>query len=139
VRAEEWNLFLDSVEYSDKYTGFRDLGFALRVPATNVIEHIAKQRLENRANYNITPNRERSEYFPIIYLRDQEAGNVTSLGWDPYSNEARRAAMEEARDTAEPVATPPIPMARPSGEFSLTGQIVYFPVYRATVQPTTVE
>jgi PAS domain S-box-containing protein len=139
VRPEEWNLFLDSVEYSDKYTGFRDLGFALRVPATNVTKHVEKQRRENRPDYKITPIREREEYFPIIYLRDQEAGNVTSLGWDPYSNAARRAAMEEARDTAEPVATPPIAMARPNGEFSLTGQIVYFPVYRATVQPATVE
>jgi PAS domain S-box-containing protein len=139
VRPEEWNLFLDSVEYSDKYTGFRDLGFALRVPATNLATHVERQRRDVRPDYKINPLREREEYFPIIFLRDQEAGNVASLGWDPYSNPARRDAMDEARDSAEPVATPPIPMARPNGEFSLTGQIVYFPVYRGAVQPPTVE
>lgn len=139
VRPEEWNLFLDSVDYSDKYTGFRDLGFAMRVPATNLAAHIEKHRREIRPDYKISPVREREEYFPIIFLRDQEAGNVASLGWDPYSNPERRAAMDEARDTAAPVATPPVPMARPNGEFSHTGQIVYFPVYHGAVQPATVE
>jgi PAS domain S-box-containing protein len=140
VRPTEWNLFLDSVEFSEETTGFRDLGFALRVPATNLTAHIEEQRREMRPGYKIGgPASARSEYFPIIFLRDKEAGDVRALGWDPYANPERRAAMEAARDTAEPVATVPVPMALPNGDFSMHGHIVYFPVYRGVVQPPTVE
>src|SRR5438128_999741 len=36
VRPNEWNLFLDSVGFSEDVFGVRDLGFALRVPGTNL-------------------------------------------------------------------------------------------------------
>jgi PAS domain S-box-containing protein len=138
VRANEWNLFLNSVQFSEKNTGMRDLGFALRVPATNLATHIQEQQRENRSDYAIGPIGERDEYFPIIFLRDQQDGDVRSLGWDPYANPERRAAMDAARDTGEPIATVEVPMARPTGEFTMTGHIVYFPVYHGAVEPQTV-
>ncbi len=140
VRADEWNIFLDSVGFSEPVMGFRDLGFALRVPATNVAAHIQKQRQETRSDYKITgPVGERPEYFPIIFLRDKDEGDVRALGWDPYASPERRAAMDAARDTCEPVATVAVAMARPTGHVDMVGHVVYFPVYRGAVEPRTVE
>lgn len=140
VRPDEWNIFLDSVGFSEPAMGFRDLGFALRVPATNLQTHIQKQQRDVRADYKIGgPAAERAEYFPIIFLRDKDDGDVRSLGWDPYASPERRAAMDAARDTCEPVATVSVPMARPTGDFDMEGHVVYFPVYRGAVEPKTLE
>src|SRR3954471_8428116 len=140
VRPAEWNLFLDSVQFSEKNMGLRDLGFALRVPAADLPHHIERQQREIRSDYRIDgPVGQRSEYFPIIFLRDKDAGDVRALGWDPYANPERRAAMDAARDTAEPVATGPVPMAKPAGEVLMEGHVIYFPVYRDTVEPVTVQ
>jgi PAS domain S-box-containing protein len=140
VRPAEWNLFLDSVEFSEQKMGLRDLGFALRVPAADLPRHIQQQQREIRSDYSIGgPVGERPEYFPIIFLRDKEAGDVRALGWDPYASPERRAAMDSARDTAEPVATVAVPMSRPTGDVSMEGHVIYFPVYRDSVQPATVE
>jgi PAS domain S-box-containing protein len=139
VRSDEWNIFLDSVGFSESVMGFRDLGFALRVPSTNVEAHVQKQQREGRSDYKISgPIGQRPEYFPIIFLRDKDEGDVRALGWDPYANPERRAAMDEARDTGEPVATVAVQMARPTGEFDMVGHVVYFPVYRGAVEPRTV-
>jgi PAS domain S-box-containing protein len=139
VRPKEWNLFLDAVEFSEESTGMRDLGFALRVPGTNLLTHVAEQKRDFRADYFVAPSGQRDEYFPIIFLRDKDDGDVRSLGWDPYANTARRAAMDAARDSGDPVATVVVPMARPSQEdFSMEGHVVYFPVYRDSVEPASV-
>src|ERR1051325_10525083 len=121
IRSTEWNLFLDSVEFSENYTGMRDLGFALRVPASDLGAHIQEQQRENRSDYAIDPPGRRNEYFPIIFLRDKDQGDVRSLGWDPYSDRARRAAMDAACDTAQPVATGPVPMSLPKGDVQMEG------------------
>jgi PAS domain S-box-containing protein len=138
IRPNEWNLFLDAVEFSEESTGLRDLGFALRVNATNLSTHLLEQRREFRPDYAIGPKGEREEYFPIIFLRDKDQGDIRSLGWDPYASTERRAAMDAARDTGDPIATMDVPMAKPNGEYTMRGYIVYFPVYRDAIQPESI-
>lgn len=139
VVPEEWNLFLQSLQSPELTTGFRDFGFAMRVAHGGLAEHTNLVRTI-RTNYLVYPFGEREEYFPIIYLRDVDAGDVNGLGWDPFANAERRAAMEVARDSGEAASTKGVAMAMPEGEMmSMRGHVVYLPVYRGAVNPETIE
>lgn len=138
VNGPEWNLILDSVGFTESATGFRSLGFAIRV----LPDELERHTLENRAvrkDYQVLPEGERPEYFPIIFFRDQEIGDVKALGWDPYSSEPRRAAMETSRDFGIPVATPRIETRLPWIKGATKGHVVYLPVFRDEISPKTLE
>jgi|GEM_PF-653207 len=139
IRAREWNLFLDSLGFSETATGLRDIGFALRISAADREWHLLELGRDVRADYNIGPKGDRPEYFPIIFLRDADFGDVQALGWDPYSDEQRHLAMDRARDLALPVATDRITMLLPNGRSPMEGRIVYLPVYRGALQPASIE
>lgn len=138
INGQEWNLILDSVGFTESSTGFRDLGFALRVKAADLEKH-TKDYQAVRNGYRVFPGGDRPEYFPIIFLRDQKLGDVKALGWDPHSSSARRAVMEAARDLGNPVATPRIEMRQPGTLERMNGHIVYLPVFRDEISPATLE
>lgn len=138
IRAEEWNLYLDSLGFTENATGFRDLGFAVRVPAADLERHKARFKAL-RADYSVDPAGRRDEYFPIIFLRDKDMGDVQALGWDPYSSDVRRAAMDRARDSGFPACTDSSEMLLPNTDRTLKGHVLYLPVYRKSVQPATVD
>ncbi len=137
VRVNEWNLFLESLNFDEKSTGFRDLGFAFRVPRSGIEAHLTEW-MTQRADYSILPPGERPEYFPILYLRDGSTGDIQAFGWDPYASPLRHAAMDQARDTGEPVCTAEIKMSFPNGKPAGTGHVLYLPVYRGAIQPASI-
>lgn len=70
--------------------------------------------------------RPREEYFPVYYVEPMEH-NRTVFGFDLGSNFRRKVALEKARDTARPVATPPIHLAQEAED--QFGFLVVCPVY----------
>lgn len=69
---------------------------------------------------------------PIAYIEPTTADNRSALGYDMYSNAARRAAMQRALQTAEPSMSAPLtllPDAR--RRVASPAVILYLPVQRA--------
>ena len=81
----------------------------------------------------LVPAVERGEYFPVYFMENLE-GNEPALGFDLLSEEKRRAALERARDTGLPIATPPIRLVQEAG--SQLGFLVLLPVYEGPVSTT---
>jgi signal transduction histidine kinase len=69
---------------------------------------------------------ERPEYVPVYMIEPLE-GNAAALGFDLNSDPCRRGALEQARDTGQPVATLPVRLAQAHGEEA--GFLVLWPVY----------
>ena len=86
------------------------------------------QFTERNAQGVLVPAADRSEYFPVFYLEPQ-AGNEAALGFTPDSSHpARGAALTEARDSGQPVATGRYILVQEQGRrFSV---LVFAPVYR---------
>ncbi|MEO5912849.1 MAG: CHASE domain-containing protein [Luteolibacter sp.] len=68
----------------------------------------------------------RPVYYPVYYLESLQK-NAPALGFDVGSESRRRAALEQACDSGESTATPPIRLAQESG--SQLGFVVFRPVY----------
>ena len=72
----------------------------------------------------------RHEYFPVFFMENL-SGNEPALGFDLRSEDKRRLALEQARDTGLPAATPPIRLVQEPG--SQLGFLVLLPIYARPV------
>lgn len=77
---------------------------------------------------------QRSEYFPVFYVEPTK-GNENALGFDLGSSAARRAALEQARDTGETIASRRITLVQESAQQA--GVLVFVPTYAQGVRPQT--
>ena len=75
----------------------------------------------------MVPVAAREEYFPVFFVEPYE-GNEVALGFDLASNPTRLEALNQARDTGEPVATARITLVQEQeDQFAF---LVFLPVYR---------
>jgi CHASE1-domain containing sensor protein len=75
-------------------------------------------------------------YYPVYYV-EPLAGNEPAVGFDLGSNPARLAALEQAAETGQAVATEGIRLVQETG--TQAGFLIFIPVYRQEVPLTTVE
>jgi len=87
-------------------------------------------RATTGALYGIRPRGVRDHYGPVFYLEPKTPENIAALGYDMYSDPARRATMDAARDSGQlrMTAITRLVQDRSADEASL---VVYAPVYRA--------
>jgi len=79
------------------------------------------------------PAGERQRYVPVQFIEPLNS-NAGALGYDLNSDPRRQAALEQACDSAQPVATAPIKLAQ--GPEDQPGMLVLLPVYHPP-QPAT--
>jgi signal transduction histidine kinase/CheY-like chemotaxis protein len=79
----------------------------------------------------IVPARERAEYFPVYFLESLQR-NQPAFGFDVGAEPRRRAALEQARDRAQPTATTLLRLAQEPG--SQRGFLVLQPLYRGPAE-----
>ena len=78
----------------------------------------------------------RGEYFPVYFV-EPYCGNEAALGFDLASNEARRSAMETARDTGRMTASERVKLVQEKAE--QYGFLVFVPVYWKSAPTDTFE
>ncbi len=97
--------------------------------------HVEALGARNQMDFAITergpegkmrPAGTRERYFPVFYV-DPLRGNEKAVGFDLYSNAARRAAIDSAIDTLTPQATARITLVQETGD--QYGFLVFYPVF----------
>jgi CHASE1-domain containing sensor protein len=74
--------------------------------------------------------RERKKYVVVQYIEPMEK-NKKAFGFDVYSNEARRAGLDQSQRTRELVATDPIILVQERG--TQKGVLFFLPVFKSQV------
>jgi PAS domain S-box-containing protein len=93
--------------------------------------HIKQVRKEGFPSYNVFPQGIRDEYTSVVYLEPFAGRNLYAFGYDMFSEQVRRAAMEQARDTGAPVISGKIVLFRePNETSSPSGFLLYTPIFR---------
>ncbi len=120
------------------------LAWLPRIPDRDRADYEAQNKTQNQPKFQITelglqgqpiPARQRSEYFPALYL-EPAATNKTVLGFDFASQPQIQAALSRGRDTGEMVVTSYIGLIQNnSSELNL---LAIVPIYDNTTKPTTV-
>jgi signal transduction histidine kinase/ActR/RegA family two-component response regulator len=130
VSREEFRTFVEGLDLRRRYPGIQGIGFSLRVQAEWKNPVIAEMRRSGEAKFRIWPDSPRDDLFPIVYLEPLDRRNRAALGFDMLTSDARRAAMERARDTGGPASTSRVRLVQEIDPHKQAGFLIYLPVYR---------
>ncbi len=139
VSREQFRTFVERT--LDRVPGIHALSWNPRISGAERAGYEAAARRDGFPDFRITerdagghliPAADRSEYVAVYYIEPQ-AANRDALGYDVYSQPTRRAALDVARDTGEPVATARITLVQETG--SQAGILVFVPIYRSGSVP----
>lgn len=112
------------------------LGFIQRVRQAETNQHVNFMRNAGMAEYRLSVNGAREEYFPIVYLHSSSPAAGALVGTDLSEHERRLSAMQLARRTGTPVATGKLPLLTPDDSKG-AGFDIYLAVYRWGENPKT--
>jgi len=119
VTAEEFENYVSRLDVQRRYPGVRGIGWS--------------QRLERGLPPPV------DERHAIQYITPLDQRNRAALGFDMYSEPVRRAAMQRARDLAEPAMSGAVTLVQEIAEVQQPGFLIYVPVYDGFRVPPDVE
>lgn len=130
VTRAEWKTFIGDLSLKGSSRNLASIGFAQAIPPAEKKALERQMRDEGLVDYAISPPGERAAYAPVVYLESFENGNPRAIGFDLYSEPARRAALERARDTGKAALSDRITLFGKSSDGSESGFLMCVPVYR---------
>lgn len=137
--ANDWHTFYQQSQYKATLSSLLGIGYVTVLNQDEISGRAQDLKTSLGTNLVIFPEGERSVYAPITYIEPLEAYNQKAIGYDMYTDESRRAAMERARDTGELSMSAPVLLVQDKGQANpYYGVLAYYPVYR-TLSPVTVE
>lgn len=140
VSREEFSAFVSGLDLERRYPGIQGIGFALHVDAGWKEPWTAAMRDSGDPRFTIWPESSRDDLYPIVYLEPMDRRNRASLGYDMFSEPARRTAMERAAETGQPTATGRVTLEQEIDPKKQAGFLIYVPIYRRELLPlATVE
>lgn len=137
VTREQWRTYASWLTIERNYPEILGIGFARVLSPAEKKAHIEQMRAEGFSDYTIWPEGERAEYTSIVYLEPFSGRNLRAFGYDMFSEPARRAAMERARDEGEAAISGKITLVQESEKDVQPGFLMYLPVYRSGAATST--
>lgn len=99
---QQFRTYVESLQLGSGFVGIQGIGLALIVAPAEIAAHEATIRREGFPAYRVHPTSGLTTRAPIVQAEPSSSPNLIALGFDPYSDPVRRAAMDRARDTGEP-------------------------------------
>lgn len=130
VSRKEWNTYVNALKIEENYSGIQGIGYSVFVKPEDLEQHIKEIRAEGFPDFTVKPEGEREVYSSIIYLEPFDLRNQQAFGYDMFSNDIRRNAMERARDTGEPVMSGGITLVQEIDDDVQPGFLIYVPYYK---------
>jgi len=120
VTGEEFRAYVQRQRLEEEFPGLQSVGLAWIVPAPRGPgPGPERQRGDGRAFST-----------SIAYIEPRSSRNLSMLRYDPYSDSARREAMERARDLGEVAVTRKLgQLSQESESEQQAGFLMYMPVY----------
>jgi diguanylate cyclase (GGDEF)-like protein len=138
VTRRDFRAYVDTLRLNEHHPGIQGIGFSIVVPPAQKARHTAAIRNEGFPDYAIKPAGNRDVYTSIIYIEPFSDRNVRAFGYDMYTEPARRAAMEQARDSGQAAVSAKVTLVQEAGHNVQTGFLLYLPVYRNGSAPDSV-
>ena len=130
VERDEFREYVANLRLADQYPGIQGVGFSLSIPKQEKFRHIEAIRKQGFPSYTLRPEGERDLYSSIIYLEPFSERNLRAFGYDMYSEDVRRAALERARDSDKPSISGKVKLVQEAEKGVQAGFLMYQPVYR---------
>ncbi len=134
--AQQWRSYVEGLDLAYQFPAMLGLGFAAYADQSRLIQLQLQIRDTGGGLLDVHPRGVRERYGPIVFLEPHTPGNLKAIGFDMYSNPARRRAMQTAMVTGEVQLSGTVHLVQDNGENGL-GLLLYTPVYKGQVAPRT--
>lgn len=133
VSRETFSGFVGSLRLDRDYLGAEGFGWARVIRPFEVFNFEAEMRTSTMADFKVKPppSLASRQVVPVTYLYPVTERNRRALGYDMYSEPARRMAMDEAEKSLRPTATGRVVLIQEE-RADEPGFLIYMPVYRTT-------
>lgn len=138
VTREEFANYVQNLRLNEFWPGIQGIGYSIPLQPDEVEEHVASVQAQGFPEYQIKPPGERAIYSTILFLEPFDWRNRRAFGYDMYSNEVRRQAMDRARRTGLASTSGKITLVQETDRDVQSGFLTYLPVYRTRSTPETV-
>ena len=116
---------------ADENYGALGLGWAMRTKTSEIPAFEKKMRIRGFPTFKVWP-RAAGDSRPAVtvtYISPLSAENRTAIGYDMYSENMRRQAMDEAARLRQPVATGRVVLIQQQASAEKSGFLIYMPVF----------
>jgi CHASE1-domain containing sensor protein len=143
VSRDQFKVFTKSL--LEAHGGLQAISWNVRIPAQGKDEFERRMRdakapgfriMERSSDGKLVPASPRADHIVVSYI-EPLAANLAALGFDVGSNAARRAALDVARDSGNPITTERISLVQETRR--QYGVLVFLPHYGTETRPETVE
>lgn len=130
LSREEFGAFVDELRINSQYLGAEGIGWARGITRMQIdaFETALSEELGTPLRVTPRPLLGGNRIVPITYLHPNTERNQRALGFDMYSESARRAAMDEAERSVRPTATGRVVLVQ-EGRSDQPGFLIYMPVF----------
>jgi len=129
VEPAEFTTFLNSQKIPDRFPDIQGVGYSEYVSGENEKNELVKRLAGYGLDYDIHPEGTRPVYVPVVYLEPQDVMNKRALGYDIYSEEIRRQAVDQAIKTGKTTLTGKIILVQETSHNVQNGFLMHLPVY----------
>jgi signal transduction histidine kinase len=137
VSLAEFKAYVDRLDIPRRYPGIQGIGFS-RIITPESRDRIEASMRKYYPAFHFHPESDAPVHQAIVYLEPPDERNMAALGYDMYTEEHRREAMDRARDEGVPAATRRVKLVQeidPATEQA--GFLIYVPVYVGGDVPAT--
>ena len=129
VEPEEFTNFFNSQKITDRFPDNQGVGYNEYIFGENKKNELIKKLSGYGLDYTIFPKGTRPVYVPVVYLEPQDFRNKQALGYDIYSEDVRRQAVDQAIKTGQTTLTEKIILVQETDENVQNGFLMLLPVY----------
>jgi PAS domain S-box-containing protein len=137
VDRQDWKKYVSTLNIEENFPGIQGIGFVSLIEPTRLPQHLAQVRAEGFPEYALHPAGEREVFSSIVFIEPFSGRNLRAFGYDMYSDETRRLAMDLARDTNQPTLSGKVRLVQETEEDVQAGFLIYLPVYSHGFEPIT--
>jgi signal transduction histidine kinase len=137
VSLAEFKAYVDRLDIRRRYPGIQGIGFS-RIITPESRDRVEASLRKYYPAFQFHPESDAPVHHAIVYLEPHDERNMAALGYDMYTEENRREAMDRARDEGVPAATRRVKLIQeidPATEQA--GFLIYVPVYVGGDVPAT--
>ena len=135
VSRDDWRTYVETLNLNEIYPGIQGIGYSEWVLPKDRVAYEAEVRAEGFPDFTIRPAGEREIYSSIIFLEPFDERNRQAFGYDMFSQETRRHAMELARDSGEAAISGRVTLVQEISEDVQAGFLMYLPYYGSEALP----
>ncbi|MEX2578083.1 MAG: CHASE domain-containing protein [Verrucomicrobiales bacterium] len=139
VTRDKWKNYVEGLDVDLDYPGVQGIGYAQFVTGDEVEAFEGKVRSEGFEDFRIWPRENDSAHVVTVYLEPFDERNQRAMGYDMFSEETRRVAMERCRDSGLPSVSGTVTLKQESEHDPQAGFLLYVPLYHNDGDLTTVE